>query len=206
MPNPYAIAIIPDSELGEAINNIINATGFGSATYLVKEFLEKHKDELIAFWNQQGKDGEAIYEKWLRKWSLTKAEQEAVKAQKEKTKRDKLIAQYQGLGVSSEQAEELATAFPEKDPIEVVKIRTYNIQNKPSEIKQEQDLKAKDEKLKAFMERSDVKHHLIMIRGFEKSGNAIELEKERFNLDQKAQKIGLTLEDVLQVVEVKASC
>lgn len=129
MPNPYAISTFLDAELGEAINHIVDATGFGSATFLIKEFMEKHKDDLIAFWNGQGKDGNTIYDKWLKKWSMTKAEQDAVKTRKEREKYEKLITQYLGLGVDEKQAMELSSAFPDQNPIEVVKIRTYNIQN-----------------------------------------------------------------------------
>jgi hypothetical protein len=91
--------------------------------------MEKHKDDLIAFWNGQGKDGNTIYDKWLKKWSMTKAEQDAVKTRKEREKYEKLITQYLGLGVDEKQAMELSSAFPDQNPIEVVKIRTYNIQN-----------------------------------------------------------------------------
>jgi hypothetical protein len=133
MANINAIPINLDGELAESIMNLIDRQGYGYSTYLVKEFMEKHKDELIGFWNGQGKDGSKIYEKWFKKWSMTKAEQESVKAQKEKETHDKLVKSYLALNYEPEKAEELANAFPDKDPIEVVKILNYHIQNKPIE-------------------------------------------------------------------------
>jgi len=133
MANTNAIPINLDGELAESIMNLIDRQGYGYSTYFVKEFMEKHKDELIAFWNGQGKDGNAIYERWFKKWSMTKSEQESVKTQKEKEKHDKLVKVYLALEYDSQKAEELASAFPEQEPLEVVKILNYHTQNKPIE-------------------------------------------------------------------------
>jgi hypothetical protein len=75
---------------------------------------------------------------------MTKAEQDALKAQKKKDVHNELVKQYVLLGRPSEEAEEMATAFPNKDPCEVVRIRAYNTQNKPLEEKVETE-KAKVE-------------------------------------------------------------
>src|SRR3990170_4361940 len=66
-------------------------------------------------------------------------------SQKEQEKHSKLVAQYLALGMSEIKAKELATAFPDKNPLEVVKIRNYTTQNKPIEMKVE-----KQEQVKQF--------------------------------------------------------
>ncbi|MGD0202464.1 MAG: hypothetical protein ABSC20_00980 [Candidatus Bathyarchaeia archaeon] len=144
MANNHSISTFLETELGEGFDSIIDPSGYGSATFLVKEFMEKHKDEFIAFWNKQGKDGQAIFDRLYKKWSMTKAEQDALKAQKKKDVHNELVKQYVLLGRPSEEAEEMATAFPNKDPCEVVRIRAYNTQNKPLEEKVETE-KAKVE-------------------------------------------------------------
>lgn len=143
--NKYSIPINPDGELGEAIESIVLPSGYGSATFIVKEFMEKHKDELIDFWNKQGKDGNATFEKWFAKWSMTKDKQKALDSQKEKDEHDKLVKQYLVLGRTQDEAEEFATACPDKDPCEVIRIRNYNTQNKPLEAKVEAEKQEKEE-------------------------------------------------------------
>jgi hypothetical protein len=128
--NKYSIPINPDAELGEAINHIIDVSGYGSATFLMKDFMEKYREQLIDFWNQQGKDGQAVFDKWFKKWSMTKAEQEEAKAKKEKEKSEKLKASYLALNIPEDKAVELASQFPDKDPLDVVKILGYAFQNK----------------------------------------------------------------------------
>ena len=149
MANTNAIPINLDGELAEGIMNIIDQKGYGHSTFLVKDFMEKYREQLIAFWNGQGKNGLEIWERWFKKWSMTKAEQESIKAQKERDKHDKLVKQYMALAMEQPLAEELATQFPESDPFEVIKHRSYNIQNKPIETKQTQKEAEEAEKLEA---------------------------------------------------------
>lgn len=127
--NKYSIPINPDGELGEALEFIILPSGYGSATLLLKEFMEKHKSEMVDFWNKQGKDGNSVFEKWYAKWSMTKAQQKEIDNQKDKEAHDKLTKQYLLLGFSQQKADEHANAFPDKDPSEVVRIETYALQN-----------------------------------------------------------------------------
>ena len=129
MANNHGISTFLETELGEAFDSIIDSTGYGSATFLVKEFMEKHKDSMIEFWNKQGKDGNSVFDKWFKKWNMTKAEQGTLKAEKEKIAHDKLVKQYLLLGLHQQKAEEHATAFPDKDPCEVIRIETYALQN-----------------------------------------------------------------------------
>lgn len=144
MANIHSISTFLETELGEAIDSIIDPSGYGSATFLVKEFMEKHKDELIAFWNKQGKDGQATFDRLYKKWSMTKAEQEASKAQKELEKHNKLIKQYEALGESKENGENFASLFPDSNPLDILRGKNYNTQNKPLEEKVETE-KAKVE-------------------------------------------------------------
>jgi hypothetical protein len=131
--NKYSIPINPDGELGEAMESVILPSGYGSATFIMKEFMEKHRDELIGFWNKQGKDGKAVFDKWLSKWSMTRAEQDAVKDAKAKEEHDKLVNQYVKLGETKESAEEFASLFPDSNPLDILRGKNYNIQNKPIE-------------------------------------------------------------------------
>lgn len=125
MPNPWAIPINLDAELGEAIKNLIARQGYGESTYFVKEYMEKHREELIKFWNGQGKDGQEIYDKWYSKWSMTKPQQDAKKKQKERANIENKKRSYIALGYSEDRAEELAEQFPKKNPTDVVKIMSY---------------------------------------------------------------------------------
>jgi hypothetical protein len=131
MANIHSISTFLETELGEAVDSIIDPSGYGSATFLIKEFMEKHKDELIDFWVKQGKDGKAVFDRLYGKWSMTKAEQEALKAEKEKEGHNKLVNQYVALGESKESSENLASLFPDSNPLDIVRGKAYNIQNKP---------------------------------------------------------------------------
>jgi len=127
MPNPNAIPLNLDTELGIAIKGII-PKAYGDSTFIVKEFMEIHKEELVNFWNQQGKDGIIVFDKWYSKWSMTRDEQDNIRKQKEQEKHNQLVKQYLALGIPQEESEELANAFPDKDPIEVKKRKGYSEQ------------------------------------------------------------------------------
>jgi exonuclease III len=148
--NKHSIPINPETELGEAIESIIFPQGYGTATFFVKEFMEKHRTELIDFWNRQGKDGNAIFEKWFKKWSMKKEEQDTIKVQKEKEAHDKLVKQYMALGISPEQAEEFAFAFPDGNPVEVIRIRTYSMQNGKESKEKVEETKMSPEQTRAL--------------------------------------------------------
>lgn len=154
MANNHSISTFLETELGEAFDSIINPSGYGSATFLVKEFLEKHKDELIAFWNKQGKDGQATFEKLYNKWSLTKAQQDASKTQKKLEKHNTLVKQYVALGETKESAENFASLFPESNPLDILRGKNYNTQNKPIEAKIEnvETQQERIERIKALRE------------------------------------------------------
>jgi phage-related minor tail protein len=182
MANPYSISTFLDAELGEAINHIIDSTGYGSTTFIVKEFMEKHKDELIAFWDSQNKNGLEIWDKWFKKWSLTKAQQDAIKSLKEKEKHDKLVKQYLVLGRSKEESEEFAGAFPDRDPCEVIKIRNYNTQTEIGKEKLEDKREDKQDEKKREKERE-------LMRKYPEFKNLIELRNDypRYMEDLKKQ-------------------
>lgn len=114
MPNPHILAINPETELGEAIFHVIELTKYGQATFIVKEFLEKHKDEMITFWNEQDKDGVAVWNKFHEKWSMSKDAQNAVKHEKK-------IKPYLTFGYNREMAEQFVTNFPDEKPMDVIK-------------------------------------------------------------------------------------
>src|SRR5208283_6146904 len=116
MVNPNAISLNLDRELGEAITTLINQTSWGTSTYFVKLFMEKHEKELIKLWNKQGKNGQEIFDKWYEKWTLTKIEQAENKRLELKEKKDSLVKAYTLLGLDEETAKEYAENFPEKSP------------------------------------------------------------------------------------------
>jgi hypothetical protein len=125
LTNPNSISLNLDTELGQAIRTLIGQTPYGESTIFIKEFMEKHKDELIALWNSQGKNGNETFEKWFSKWSMTRDEQAEAKARKEAEAFENRRKQYLALNCSDDKAIELATQFPDKDPIDVIKIMSY---------------------------------------------------------------------------------
>jgi len=161
MANNHGISTFLETELGEAFDSIIDPTGYGSATFIVKEFMEKHKDEMIGFWNRQGKDGKTIFDRWYVKWSMTKAEQAEAKVKKELEKHNKTVNQYVALGETKESAENLASLFPDSDPLDILRGKNYNTQNKPLEEKQE----AKEAKLEAEKQAKEAEANLKQLAG-----------------------------------------
>jgi hypothetical protein len=150
MANPNSILLNLDRELGEAIRTLIGQTAFGESTILVMEFMTNHKQELIDLWNNQGKDGQAIYDKWFKKWSMTKAEQVEAKERKEQEAFEKLKKSYLALNCPEDKAIDLATQFPDKDPFVVMGVLGYATQNSigkerldQQEQKQQEDKKEK---------------------------------------------------------------
>lgn len=133
LPNPYAIPLNLDAELGQAIKHVIDKTGYGYSTFIVKEFMEKHKDELLQFWDSQGKKGQAIFDKWFYKWSLSLEEQKEKREHEENEKLQQLATKYESLGCGKKQASRLARDFPTENPLTVMKTLTYANQNEIAE-------------------------------------------------------------------------
>lgn len=154
MVNRHSYTLNLDTELGDAILNVIAKTGFGESTYIIKEFLDKHKEELIEFWTKQGKDGSAIWDKWYQKYSLTKVMQADLKKQAEFERRKKT---YLALGLSEKKATELASIPKEEleQAIQVTKSMSYIEQTKLGQNKQT------DKELDNLLEkRSDLQEQL----------------------------------------------
>ena len=114
MANPYIIPQLTLDKVGEAIKNIILRSPFGTTTYITKLLMEHQKSDLIQFWNNQGLDGEAEWNKYYTIWSMTRVEQDASR-KKEK------IDQFLSWGYSEEEARNLIKASPKLNPQEIVK-------------------------------------------------------------------------------------
>jgi hypothetical protein len=122
MPNLHQIQIMPETELGICISAIISHTEYGSATYFMKLFMEKHKEDMIGFWNAKGFNGEELYTKWLEKWTMTALEQIAEKQRKEAEQLEAKIQGFMtGLNYTREQAENFCK-MDEKDRDEMMKL------------------------------------------------------------------------------------
>ena len=120
MPNPWTIPLFLDKILGPAIKAVISKTGYGDSIFIVKEFMEKHKDELIEIWNAQGRNGAETWNELHGRWNLNLAEQEGCKEDEEREKLERKKKAYIKLGISEDEAEELVESFPDERPIEVV--------------------------------------------------------------------------------------
>jgi hypothetical protein len=122
--NPYRCDILWTKPIGEVVLSIISGLDYGKGTFAGKCVLEVLKDEIIK------RKGQEFFDYHYAFWSMNNAQQKAKTAQKEKEKHDRLVAQYLGLGQTPQEAENLASSFPDGNPLEVVKIRTYANQNK----------------------------------------------------------------------------
>jgi hypothetical protein len=198
--NPYSIPINLDKELGVAVFSLIDSSGYGKSTFIIKELMENHERALIKFWNKQGKDGKEIYEKWYAKWSMTEAEQTKQKKSKEQEALEGRKKAYLALGCQEEEATNLAEAFVDKDPCEVIKIRSYANQtglgvskaqvkaDEPADDKRCQELGLQIDELKGKLLRYDMAFERDPIRKTEqllKERNAIANQianlKEEYN-------------------------
>jgi hypothetical protein len=110
MPNPNSITLNLETDLGDAIKQIIHKTPYGYSTFIVKEFMQNHEQEL------RGILGNERFEELLKKWSIVEQEQIRIK-------KDRKIKQYMNFGYSEERAKELVELFPDMKPIEVVKLQ-----------------------------------------------------------------------------------
>jgi hypothetical protein len=155
--NPYRIDILFQKPIGEVILSIISDMDYGKGTFAGKCVLEVLKDEIIK------RKGQEFFDQWHAKWSLTQTQQNALSMQTEKEKHDRLVAQYSSLGQNSQVAENLALAFPDSNPLEVIKIRTYANQTEIA--------KEKFEEPKREQERHKIEYELR--------------KRERFLEDQK---------------------
>jgi hypothetical protein len=102
MPNKYAFPINPDVPWGEAIEHISKKRKMGSATLTQLTLLETFKDEIIAFWTSQGRDGQKLYDVYHEKFSIDEDTQKTIKEAKLLAMRKKA---YLKLGYSEEDAE-----------------------------------------------------------------------------------------------------
>lgn len=113
MPNKYLTPVSPDTVFGEAIDHICKTRNpvMGSATLMQRDFLEKYKDEIIAFWNSQGRDGQKLYDNYHEKFSIGEDEQTKEKSKK---KFEKKVKGFISAGMSREDAEYWASLNKEE--------------------------------------------------------------------------------------------
>jgi len=129
--NPYSIPINYDREIGEPIIFIIRKKGFGKGTYAGMVLMQNLKDEIFAYWKDKGEDPQVLWDKWFPKWSMMEAEQKEMRNKEAKEAHNLLVNQYVGLGELKENAENLASLFPDSNPLDVLRGKNYNTQNKP---------------------------------------------------------------------------
>ena len=118
MPNPHSITVNPETELGICVSAIINETPYGKSTYLMKLFMDKHKTEMILYWDKKGLKGSELFEKYYSKWSMT-----AIKQQEENRKKESIeIEQKKQAYISMGHPEAKATLYAsmKKEAIEEV--------------------------------------------------------------------------------------
>ena len=131
--NPYSIPINYDREIGEPIIYAIRKKGYGKGTYAGMVLMQSLKDEIFAYWKEKGEDPQTLWDKWFPKWSMNETEQKEANNQKIKEAHNLLVNQYVGLGETKENAENLASLFPDSNPLDILRGKNYNIQNKPVE-------------------------------------------------------------------------
>lgn len=131
--NPYSIPINYDREIGEPIIYAIRRKGYGKGTYAGMVLMQNLKDEIFAYWKEKGEDPQALWDKWFPKWSMNETEQKEMNNQKAKESHNQLVKQYEALGETCESAENLASLFPDGNPLDILRGKNYNIQNKPIE-------------------------------------------------------------------------
>ena len=87
MPNPYAIPLNLEAELGIVVQIEAGKKKQGVSTFVILQLLERYKKQFIAKW------GKELYEQLHVKYSLTVTEQKAIKQERrnhfEKLKRIK---------------------------------------------------------------------------------------------------------------------
>ena len=179
MPNPNAITLNLNTELGQAIKAIISKTDFGESMFIVQEFLINHKQELIELWNNQGKDGVKEWDKWHSKWSMTKTELNLMRQQEAQQKFIELSKKYELLGHPREEAVELAKSFPDEDPI---KFEQLKLKGKSTDafVKQTDTYVEKSEDKKAEKEQKEQRQHDYMQKQLRESskGKSLLIQKE----------------------------
>lgn len=151
--NPYSIPINYDREIGEPIIYAIRKKGYGKGTYAGMVLMQNLKDEIFAYWKEKGEDPQALWDKWFSKWSMKEIEQKEANNQKIKESHDKLVNQYVALGESTENAENFAALFPDSNPLDILRGKNYNTQNKPVEAKIEEKELVKEKKLANLKEQ-----------------------------------------------------
>lgn len=167
--NPYSIPINYDREIGEPIILIIRKKGYGKGTYAGMVLMQNLKDEIFAYWKEKGEDPQALWDKWFKKWSMKEFEQKEADNQKAKETHNQTVNQYVALGESRENAENLASLFPDSNPLDILKGKNYNTQNKPIEntieSKKDRELEKNKEELGLLQIKNRNDEHMLEMLG-----------------------------------------
>lgn len=110
--------------------------------------MEKHKQGMIEFWDKKGLNGEELFNKWFKKWSMTYEEQNIEKKRKQSELIEDKKQIYVHMGYSEQQASCFAKV-PKETATEVlamVKAESYVKQTDLAAQKHEEKAKVEADK------------------------------------------------------------